>query len=537
MMKHLLILGCWFICASANGQSVLQQLVSVEYDNWPLQVALSDLDQRYGLTFSYSSDLIQMDVPVTASYQRTELYVVLDEVFEQSNIDYAEMNGLIILRNKPLKRETITDNRESSIDNEELQKLEELQTMIPPDRPPHYAFEPVGLKAYTSVKRQPVVQKLPQPDWAILRNTSLYGKPGPMVVQASVVPYLGNYMEVSDDITANLSFNLIWGVTGGIEGMELSPGVNVTMGHMRGLQMGGLANVVTGPVHGAQITTGMNVSEAYTHGLQMGGVSNHSRILQGAQIAGVANVVVWRAGGFQLAGVCNIAGGRKSSVTQISSLFNVNRGTSGFQTAGLINISGDVKTGQVSLINVAKEVDGFQLGLINIADTVAGPSIGLLNIVKRGYNRFDISSSEVLWVQGGWALGSPRFYNLIQAGYRGSDGRANASWGLGYGIGTRLFTGKRWIGNTEIYLWHINEEAVWTRKTNWLGQWRCLFEKEKGFMRHLYFGPVINISASKLNATENGLEGSKLAPYDLLDTEISNTKIKGWIGFNAGFRF
>lgn len=149
--------------------------------------------------------------------------------------------------------------------------------------------------------------------------------------------------------------------------------------YLNGAQIAGLTNLVLGDVYGAQITGGVNL------------VKGH---LLGFQLSGFANIVYKFSFGIQLSGLFNVSMVSMSG-TQVSGLSNYTRGEmSGLQLA-LLNQAGDIQgtntyeqtqpTGfQIGLVNRARNMDGFQIGLINFAKRSQGTQVGLINFCRGG---------------------------------------------------------------------------------------------------------------------------------------------------------
>jgi len=219
---------------------------------------------------------------------------------------------------------------------------------------------------------------------------------------------------------------------------------------------------------------------------------------------------------------------------------------------------------QVALINASKKAR-LQVGLINVADS-AGATIGLLNFVRNGYNRFEFSTSELLFYNTELKLGSKRFYNIFHLGWRPLNGN-EGHLAYGYGFGTRLAKrGRRFSQNLELVATRINESSTnvfkvpGENKLNVLGQFRWTWNlglSRRGKM-NLFMGPTFNTLFSRSvnpDTGEIGLDLDLKSPsytfYDKTHTKVINnidpngvtvieevkTNIKMWVGFKAGIRF
>ena len=193
-----------------------------------------------------------------------------------------------------------------------------------------------------------------------------------------------------------------------------------------------------------------------------------------------------------------------------------------------------------SLFNKANYVRRFQIGLINICDSIGGTPVGLLSIVKGGennYNRFEISSSEMMQINFGRKFGVKSFYNMIHAGMRFKKGVQG--WGLGYGIGFLKPWARNKDANFELMVMKLNEKEFWTKELNLLLSVKFLANIQIEDEASFFIGPVLNLLISKVQYPENNELGSVLVPYSFfeLNDEGKQRGINQWVGFNAGFRF
>lgn len=190
-------------------------------------------------------------------------------------------------------------------------------------------------------------------------------------VQVTFAYPLGTNGVDAISVSNNLSFNVLYGVNGGLNGVEL----------------GGILN--------------------YNHG-----------DVNGTQLSGVANINKERTDGLMLAGVYNLSIGDASGV----------------QIADINNALGDYTGVQVGVINYAGRLKGVQIGLINVVgeDNGAVP-IGLINVVKDGYYELELVSGEVLYTNLNYKMGVERFYTIFKVGCSTYHNRDVYSVGIGFG--------------------------------------------------------------------------------------------------------
>ncbi len=169
----------------------------------------------------------------------------------------------------------------------------------------------------------------------------------------------------------NVSFNLLMGLNGGVNGFEFGGLINYNKGDVKGFQFGGLANVNTGST-------------------------------QGIQVSGISNITNQDSKGFQM-GLTNIA-------------------------------KGTYKGLQMGLFNYTKRLNGVQFGLINVSDSISsGTPIGLINITKNGYYAVEVSGGETLFANASFKFGAREFYTIVKTGYSRFQGKYVYSAGLGFG--------------------------------------------------------------------------------------------------------
>lgn len=530
------IVGLLMCCTTVVvGQSVdLYKSVTVHYSNVRLEDVLVDISQKHRVQFSYSSYYVPVDKKVTAHIENQPLMVALDEVFADTKIVYATIAGQIVLKvdkNKPIRGLSHRETKEQPmlVVNPMVEQREKAPEFPPIERRERSStlksgqstiYEPIDLEAFKDL-------------FPVLEAEEKKLEDFTRLAQVSVWPAIGTNAGYSEEITNKLSFNVFWGMNGGVDGVEVGGFVNSIKNDVEGVQAAGLGNVVQGNVTGSQIGGLFNKVGGTTVGVQVGGLFNISHETSAIQGAGLANIVKGDFGGVQVGGLFNIVTG-SSSGTQAAGLFNITHEDGNTQLSGLFNIADDVDGQLAGFFNRAKKVGGFQIGIINVADTVGGATIGLLNFVKNGYNKVEISGGDLLKANLGFKFGSPAFYNIIHLGSYVSD----ESWGLGYGVGTAITMNPRWLLNLEAVAIHLNEGELWTSDLNLLNQFRFTVDCRLSRHVNLFLGLSANVLVSRLRNSEDQLIGSQLVPYTLFEYNDSDkTNIKMWAGFNVGLRF
>lgn len=573
------------------GVKAQETLVSMDYKNATLEEVITDLESRYSLHFSYSRDLLPMDLELSAYIKNVSLSEALETLFEGSGVEFALIGGQVVLRyNAASVSPPLSQNKEGG---PRKKKPKKVQPPPPEPEPELVEVEPeVDSTLLAEAELPPPVKELEEiPQKNSNRRFAAYDfeaedVPGlhrdsmnvgrnkeERVAQFSLFPMIGTNGFRSRELTNNLSVNVFWGVSGGVKGLEVSGFgsrvnghvtgaqfagfTNVLKGDLRGYQVGGLVNSVGGRVQGAQAAGLFNVAD---HGqvVQIGGLGNVVKEeLQGVQVAGLFNAAGENTrGAYQIAGLWNANQGESAlqvsglwnrsegaRIGQTSGLFNVSRNAStGFQLSSLFNVAQDVKVAQVAaLVNVARDVDGVQIGLINFADTVGGVTIGLLNFVRHGYNRLELSTTETFQGQFALKLGSGRFYNVLQSGLRWETafrGRPQ-QWLMGYGFGTQIKWGKHWASNIELVGSQVSETLnEFTTDLNLLTQARLLLEFRFGKRWGIFGGVTYNGHFSRRINPDTGLTGSDFVPERAQRQMVdARTSLDTWFGFQAGIRF
>ncbi|UOQ54595.1 STN domain-containing protein [Hymenobacter cellulosivorans] len=347
---------------------------------------------------------------------------------------------------------------------------------------------------------------------------------------------------------------------------------------VRGVELGGLANVVRDTVQGFQAAGLLNVTGTEVQGFQAAGLLNVTGgSVRGAQAAGLVNLVRDDARGLQLAGLVNIVGGAARSrqndgrpararrllglprllatdsaaqylgapsamslpgpLVQAAGLVNLT-GTDirGLQTAPILNSARRVQGLQLGLINVAKHVKGVQLGLINVADSVDGVALGLINIVRHGYLHGEVWASETLPLNAALKLGVRRYYTILSAAAQPFESRVH--WATGFGIGTASRQHGRFSWNLDLLDWYLLKQPGTEGSLLSYTQLRpsLVWQIEPQGRLGLVVSPTLNLG---LYENDGNGTNSKFGKNQLLilDANSGSTPVRLWLGGQIGLRF
>ena len=571
-----------FVTHMTWGQNaMLEKKVTIQYFDVKLEDALDDISKDYDVNFSYSIDRVEVNQKVTVDVENTPLSIALSDMLEETDITYAGIGDQVVLKTDFKKRKLLSERKPKP---ELITPEPKKETFVPIVKP--YVVQPRRISSIDFRR-----QRLSAPTVELFETPEMVGLDYEMEIieeeeidlkidltplrrkgaQVTLFGSLGTNFSNNDSTTNSISANILWGKNGGVNGTEVGGLVNSVVRDVNGIQIAGLGNTVGGDVNGTQVGGLFNVNKGSTRGVQASGLLNVGSDVKGVQATGLVNIASKGSTGIQASGIGNIAGSDSKGGVQASGIFNVNRGNSNVQAAGLVNHSRGKNNIQVAgvfnfnrkstnmqvagILNVAKEVNGFQIGLINVADSVGGASIGLINIVKRGYNRFEISGADVLYFNAELKLGSRGFYNIFHAGFRPSNeiNGQDGHYALGYGFG-RVF-GKRYKminHNVELLATQImdidrpteivnGEILQHTQKLNLLTQFRYSIDCKLTRRVSVFIGPTFNVMFSKLVNKTTGEYNLDILPYTFFEEKeaggIDPLYIAGWIGVNAGIRF
>ncbi|MEZ5014279.1 MAG: hypothetical protein R2794_08310 [Chitinophagales bacterium] len=328
-----------------------------------------------------------------------------------------------------------------------------------------------------------------------------------------------------------VSFNIIQGLNGAVEGAEFGGVINLDRGYVHGVQCAGVLNMIGGDLKGFQGAGVLNVSRN-VDGFQGAGVLNCAvGDVRGFQGAGVLNLAVRNTQGVQLAGVLNAVTGHDSmQLFQGAGVVNFANGKSnGAQVAGVLNVAIDKKGTQVGLVNIADNMTGLQIGLINIADTLDGVAIGLLSFSRNGIFDVDLFTSDVFTFNAGIRIGGPSVYNVFSFGT--APFADTASYGYGLGIGGHIPVHSFFV-DMDVMSWNMHKDAFEFKydQLHMDNQLRVLPGYTINKYISVFAGPVLHVEVFDNDIVP--LHDRPIAQYtgQNVSTSIS-------LGYTAGIRF
>jgi hypothetical protein len=618
-----------FLCligSFSNAQLLLDQPISIDYKATKVAQILDDISEQKGFSFSYNPDALKVDREVNLSVAAS-LNIVIDSLFKEK-VRCTEAGNYVIIqpkKNKPTPKRktkelpqmsikgTVVDMRTgknigsvsiyqlgenhstlssttgnynlsipqpSSTVNVRYSKKNYIDTIIIVE--PLDTVVVVKLRPYQKLEELPIIEIRrieANYDNAIeqhsmtrvivseeqLAYSNNFQEMETREFQFSAVPIIGTNGLMSGAVINKLSFNLLGGYSGGIDGFEIGAFVNLVKEDVKGTQIAGFANLVGDDLDGVQLAGFVNNVQGTFSGVQVAGFTNivFDSIIGGVQLAGFNNLALWEAEGIQVAGFDNIALKKvgeqyagfvnlagKESVIQSAGFANISGTVVGGQLAGFVNIAGDSSRGvqfagfanvvsqfkgmqTAGFINIAGTMKGMQLGIINISDSLKGIPLGLFSYSRKGYHAWEVSANDFTQANIGYRTGTKGLHNIYNAGVR-FDG--NKEWySLGLGLGTRIEIGKKWsvnLGGTTTYITDFSSEAALSFLNT--GGLDAEFKPLKRFA--VFAGVtynymlVDNFLTSEYSVAQNFIGSPKVTSNDY-------TTNYEWVGFKAGLRF
>lgn len=492
-------------------------VVNLKLQNERLSVAMKLMTKQTGVEFSYNPQVVNPHRLISVSIVNKDVktaidlligdmylytlkgrYVIITSVKKQPDIvvdtepiagkyEKKEIkssgntfhSGLSSIGDSKIANERIEMNSPLLINNKENEKtmLKTIAGII--------SLATFTWSSAEAQQKQPKAEKAPTPK--IEYNIGLQKS----TAQLSFVSPLSTDGNSAKDKEYKFSLNILGGVTGGINGVELGGLFNINKQDMRGLQMAGIFNSTGGAVSGLQMAGVVNIARKAT-GFQMSGVANYSGGINDVQMAGVVNV-------------------SEGSRLQIAAVANYAKGA-------------DV---QIGVVNIAQRA-GFQVGIINLSGTDDAAMLGILNLVKEG-GLFEVGISANDYVYGAANLitGTDKLYSIL------SFGVSSSNRVVGVGVGTRVQLGDSPRGihfelmHNQIYKNNFKNKG----RDAALEQAKILYSVRKNKFT-IYGGPTINVLHKDADFTE-----VKDPVYSIFKDEGSKYNFNLWAGAEIGVRF
>lgn len=362
------------------------------------------------------------------------------------------------------------------------------------------------------------------------KTDSTMSRPG----QVSFFYPLGTNGIDSPKYSNNVSWNVLYGINGGVHGVEFGGLVNANLGNVTGAQFAGIANINTKQTNGIICAGIANVVKDSSNSVSFAGITNlYGKSAVGLHFAGIANTVNGSLIGAQFGGIVNTTNGNVVGA-QFAGISNtVNGNFTGLQTAGISNIvTGDVTGAQMGLINHGKKIKGFQLGLINVADEFEkGVPFGLISFVKNGYHAIEISGGDAIYANLNFKMGVEKLYTIYKVGYAANGSNNYLTYGLGFG--SMLDITEKVKISLDLSANHVLQQSF-TPRLNILSRADMAFRYQLNDHIDFFAGPSFNVYVSEFNLDS---ENTALnVPYTLYEENWWNNQgsTSIWVGGNAG---
>jgi len=229
----------------------------------------------------------------------------------------------------------------------------------------------------------------------------------------------------------------------------------------------------------------------YKYNLSLNLLYGLSGGINGVQISSIFNYTKTEIKGFQLSGVSNINSG-KSKGLLLSGVFNYSEADSkGFQLSP-INISKNNFIGfQLGALNYSGKIKGAQLGIVNILsnDKSALP-IGILSIVKNGHYELEFTAGEAIYSNLNYKMGVEKFYTIYKIGY--SVYKNKPVYSFGFGFGTNLLIKEKYKISIDLSRNFIVYDNNWKSKTNLIDKLDISYKHKLSDKITFLVGPSFN---------------------------------------------
>lgn len=94
--------------AQDTQNSVLNNKISIQFENVTLPAALRHLNREANLSFSYNNNIIPRDTRIDEYYENVTVKDLLDDLLSKGNLYYREVNGTIIILKRIYSERTVT---------------------------------------------------------------------------------------------------------------------------------------------------------------------------------------------------------------------------------------------------------------------------------------------------------------------------------------------------------------------------------------------------------------------------------------------
>jgi len=282
----------------------------------------------------------------------------------------------------------------------------------------------------------------------------------------------------------NFSFNILYGLNGGLNGVEIGSLLNFNKGKVKGFQLSGIINYNTQKSSGILLSGISNICRDSSSGILVSGVLNYSK-----------------------------------------------SNSKGFQMATINIATNEYKGIQFGVINFAKKLKGIQFGVINLLENSENAiPIGLFTIVKKGYYEFEITGGEALFANLNFKMGVEKFYTIYKVAFATFNNKPVYGFGVGFGRNISL-TNKQKL-SIDLSSNQIVYNNKWNNDLNLLNKADFNYKYSITKKCSVLIGPSFNVYTTKDKV--EGKYGTINIPYTIYTNQWDKGKLIMWFGLNAG---
>lgn len=287
-------------------------------------------------------------------------------------------------------------------------------------------------------KQKKLMNKLIISILIVLFNNVLFAQKTSSHFQASFAYPLSTNGQNAPNIKNTISFNLIYGNNGGVNGFEIGGILNSNNSSVTGLQIGTVANITNGDSNGVAIAGAFNKVSNNASGVHISSIFNHfEKSKTGISLSGIMSLSNENSSGIAFSGVTNISKANFKGIQ--TSTVNITKGDNKGLQIGLVNKTNKIDGLQIGFLNKTTKINGLQIGFVNIADDADnGACLGLINLIKKNrYSAFELSFNEIGFIDATYKLGAHKLYTLFKLGGNYYNNSFALSQGLG--LGSRVY--------------------------------------------------------------------------------------------------
>jgi len=300
------------------------------------------------------------------------------------------------------------------------------------------------------------------------------------------------------ETSATVRLSVLYGRSGGINGLDLNLGAAVTSGDVTAFQATGLYSQVGGRFQGLSITGGMqnlrsdgvgflftlgaNHIEGNFVGLQSAGLLNLNRgHFAGAQVSGLVNLNDGAGTFLQLASAANVNAGPFAGL-QLSAFLNAANSTIGGGQIALLNFADRMNGFQVGAVNLGREFHGLQVGVLNFNREFSGTPIGLINMANDDRREWHFTATNLSLLNIGFRTVLNGWSSVVNFGRGDMQGDVENAWFVGWHYGHLLLTRPSWELTLDVGYEHIipeksdnpddNDRLHYALQARLLGDWK-----------------------------------------------------------------